>query len=190
MLLWAAKEAVTVPQADNANASLGFRSITVQKSAAFQAKHFDPLKSPYCGTQKHNKVKRRCNRFPLKCCLGLTFLIFSLMFSFCVCWELLCWEFLVIVPFWVGSYFFLTLWISDSDWKKIDRFLFLSYIFNINVFIVCYSSMTLFPTCACLSILCLKFLDSLETHYSFWSIIEANRHWITRNNSLITLFFV
>lgn len=88
-----------MPQADNANASLGFRSITVQKSAAFQAKHFDPLKSPYCGTQKHNKVKRRCNRLLLKCCLGLTFHIFSLMFSSCVCWEFLCRVFLVIVLF-------------------------------------------------------------------------------------------
>lgn len=72
-----------MPQADNANASLGFRRIMVQKSAAFQAKHFDPLKSPYCGTQKHNKVKRRCNILPLKCCLSFTLLIFSLMLNLC-----------------------------------------------------------------------------------------------------------
>lgn len=175
MLLWAAKEAVTVPQADNANASLGFRSITVQKSAAFQAKHFDPLKSPYCGIQKHNKVKRRCKRLQLKCCLGLTFLIFSLMFSFGVCWVLLCWEFLVIVSFWVGSYFFLTLWISDSDWKKWQ--IFLSYIFNVNVVIVCYCSITLFPTCACmcLSILCLRFTrDSLFILVNYWNKPSLN----------------
>lgn len=62
-----------MPQADNANATLGFRSIMVQKSAALPAKHFDPLKSPYCGTQKHNKVERRCNGPPLKCCLGCYF---------------------------------------------------------------------------------------------------------------------
>lgn len=56
-----------MPQADNANASLGFRSIMVQKSLAFHAKHFDPLKSPYCGTQRHNKTKRRHNRLLLEC---------------------------------------------------------------------------------------------------------------------------
>lgn len=83
-LLWAAKEAVTLPQGENANASLSFKSIAVQKSAALHAKHFDPLKSPYCGTQKHDAVKRRCNRLPLECCLASYCSSHITLRSFCV----------------------------------------------------------------------------------------------------------
>lgn len=55
------------------------------KSAAFPAKHFDPLKSPYSGTQKHNEVKRRCNGLPLKCDLGCFFPYVLIYVAFYVC---------------------------------------------------------------------------------------------------------
>lgn len=71
-----------MPRADNVNASLGFRSIMVQKSAALPAKHFDPLKSPYCGTHKHNNMKRRCNGPSLKRCLGCHFSYIFINVSF------------------------------------------------------------------------------------------------------------
>lgn len=61
-----------MPQADNANASVGFTSIMVQKSAVFPAKLLDPLKSLYCGTWKHDEVKRR-HKTPTKMFLWIHF---------------------------------------------------------------------------------------------------------------------
>lgn len=69
-----------MPQAVNVNGSVGLRSIMVQKSAAISAILFDLLKSLYCGTCKHNKVKRRCKRLTLKFIYAFIYKIIYLIY--------------------------------------------------------------------------------------------------------------
>lgn len=73
-----------MPRADNANASPGFWSITVQKSAALPSKHFDPLESSHCRTQKRNGARKKVQRTPSKRCLGLLLVLYFPKCSVCM----------------------------------------------------------------------------------------------------------